>query len=223
MNPPASRAVPPDADGAVDPSADSPHLSISALADGEAAAVEPACALWRDDTQARERWHTYHLIGDVLRSEELAARPARDAAFLAGLRSRLANEPVLLAPTPQPVTRVRHRWLAPAAVAAGFVAVAGVLVVTRVSAPEAGPQLAAAPAAKPVASLVSAAGGPDQPLVVEGRLIRDARLDSYLRAHREALGSAPAALPGGAPRNVEMLLPVGPGLAPAAASTAAVR
>jgi sigma-E factor negative regulatory protein RseA len=64
-------------------------------------------------------------------------------------------------------------------------------------------------------------------LVVEGGLIRNARLDGYLRAHREALGSAPAALPGGAPRNVEMLLPVAPAIpsviVPAAPSTASAR
>jgi hypothetical protein len=55
---------------------------------------------WRDDARARETWHAYHLIGDVLRSEELAHAPARDEAFLAGLRQRLAAEPAILAPAP---------------------------------------------------------------------------------------------------------------------------
>ncbi|MFA6262799.1 MAG: RseA family anti-sigma factor, partial [Bacteroidia bacterium] len=64
--------------------ADERRAMLSALADGEAAA-EPGCALWRDDAQARATWHAYHLIGDVMRSEDLAVRPARDAAFLAAL------------------------------------------------------------------------------------------------------------------------------------------
>lgn len=217
MNPNAPRAP---SSAAADLAADDPHLLISALVDGDVAAVEGGCAAWREDAAARERWHTYHLIGDVLRSDELASRPARDADFLAGLRARLADEPVLLAPAPRPPARARHGWLAPVAVAAGFVAVAGVLLVTRLSAPEAtGPVLAANPAPSVVAGNAATA----QPLVVEAGLIRDARLDSYLRAHREALGGVPVALPGGAPRNVEMLLPVSRATAPAAASTALAR
>jgi sigma-E factor negative regulatory protein RseA len=221
MNPTAPRA---SSSAAADLAADGPHLLISALVDGDAAAVEGACAAWREDAGARERWHTYHLIGDVLRSDELAARPARDAEFLAGLRARLAHEPVVLAPAARSPARARHAWLGPVAVAAGFVAVAGVLVVTRLSAPEAsGPLLAANQAPSAV---VGKAAAP-QPLVVEAGLIRDARLDSYLRAHREALGGVPVALPGGAPRNVEMLLPAStvtaPATAPAAASNALAR
>ena len=33
------------------------------------------------DAAARRTWHAYHLIGDVLRSEDLASTPARDAAL----------------------------------------------------------------------------------------------------------------------------------------------
>lgn len=191
---------------------------ISSLVDGDAAAVQPGCELWRDDVQARRDWHAFHLIGDVLRSDDLAAAPARDAAFLDALRSRLAQEPVVLAPQAAKATAAPARrvgWLAPAAVAAGFAAVAGVLVVTRLSAP--------APEAAAVASggnsssglaLTSSNGAPAartvQPLVIEGRLIRDERLDAYLRAHREASGGQAVAVPGGTPRNIETLAPVIP-------------
>jgi len=34
-------------------------------------------------------------------------------------------------------------------------------------------------------------------------MLRDARLDEYLRAHREALAGSPVALPGGALRSVD--------------------
>ena len=63
---------------------------LSSLMDGEleASAVGRACAQWRDDDEARANWHAYHLIGDVLRSEDLASDGEHDAAFLAAFRSR---------------------------------------------------------------------------------------------------------------------------------------
>lgn len=178
--------------------------AMSALADGQAAGADAAVALWSSDAQARDAWATYHLIGDVLRSEDLAARPAGED-FLAGIRARLAAEPVVLAPTATPVPPRQpalRRWIAPAAVAAGFVAVAAVLVVTRVVAPDgAGGAVLASNAAQPAVPAVQvlqagiALDSGDVPLqAVDGKLIRDARLDSYLRAHRGGL----SAMPGGA-------------------------
>ena len=203
MNPPAPQ---------IEPLADEPASCLSALADGDSSALSRACALWREDAQARATWHAYHLIGDVLRSEDLAVSPARDAAFLAVLRKRLADEPTVLAPEPAAVRR-RHRWLAPTAVAAGFMAVAGVLVVTRLSTPADGPLLAgvaATPAPGPALSLTSNANSLVQRPAYPGHLIRDATLDAYLRAHRQALGGVPAAVPGGMPRSVETLAPIVP-------------
>ena len=193
--------------------------ALSALMDGdlEPGAAGEACAAWRHDADARASWHAYHLIGDVLRSEDLATRPASDEAFLQSLRARLADEPVPMAPSPlvhapaaadaagaaalqvangAPPPRPRNlRWrmgrmMAPAAVAAGFVAVAGVMVVTRVMAPEpvAGPTLAAAPAGAMAAS---------------GMLVRDARLDRYLSAHRSLANGTAAA--GGAEHRVQIV------------------
>lgn len=168
---------------AVDPKA---AEALSALMDGEVqdpAEVAQGCRAWRDDVRLRESWHCYHLIGDVLRSDDLAAGVARDPGFLLGLRARLEVEPVVLAPSPRPVAaRARRwRWAAPAAVAAGFVAVAGVLVVTR--APEPGP------APVPVAQGAVAVPAPEaEPAVVRvnnSQMIRDAQLDRYLDAHQQ--------------------------------------
>ena len=68
------------------------YQSLSALADGEATASEvtEACANWRDDDGARQVWASYQLIGDVLRSEELASTAQHDH-FLSKLRQRLAE------------------------------------------------------------------------------------------------------------------------------------
>src|ERR1700712_1139887 len=73
---------------------------LSALADGDATESEAARAFqaWHEDDDARCSWHAYQLIGDVLRSEDLAAEPAADERFLVALRARLADEPVVLAP-----------------------------------------------------------------------------------------------------------------------------
>lgn len=213
----APRTQVPDADAASQAfEAASPRGRLSALADGEPDAAAEGCRLWREDADARATWHAYQLIGDVLRSEDLASSGARDAAFLAGLRQRLAAEPVPLAPAP--TAHVAHGlrrlgWRAPAAVAAGFVVVAGVLVLTRggfdaspVAAPAAG-TLAVAPSVTPTATRV--VGGQ---LVRAGNQIRDPRLDAYLEAHQAVRGAAPVALPGGVLRNVDAVVPARPAL-----------
>lgn len=169
---------------------------LSALADGDAAAVDKACGAWREDEEARRTWHAYHLIGDVMRSEELANSPQRDSAFLAGVRARLAAEPVVLAPSklPLPVRR-RQPWLVPAAAAAGFVAVAGVLVMTRGGLPGAEPSLQAV--SVPAKALTA------QPQFRQA-LVRNPRLDEMLRAHELARGGVAVAAPGNALRRVEL-------------------
>ncbi len=197
---------------------------LSALADGDvrdAGELDRVCAGWRDDAEVRRTWHCYQLIGDVMRSEELARPATRDAAFLAGLRERLAAEPVVLAPAPLPATvpalaRRRQAWLVPAAAVAGFVVVAGVLVVTRLSQPgvEAGPGFATAPAGVMAGAAganvgnggnrtVAAASGGDT-------LLRDERLDEYLRAHQFARGGAALSAPTTAVRRVELTVPATP-------------
>jgi sigma-E factor negative regulatory protein RseA len=199
-------------ESAHDREADERNALISALADGDAAALDRGCELWRSDADARATWHAYHLIGDVMRSDDLAVRPARDQDFLASLRTRLADEPVLLAPAPvapAATPRRRQRWLLPAAAAAGFVAVAGVTVVARMSADGAGGTLVATerPAAGPIRAVATQAEPRTRSLVYEGRFIRDAQLDAYLEAHRQAYGGRAATVPGGMPAYAEAVAP----------------
>ena len=198
---------------------------LSALVDGELEdrAVAQACAHWRESPESRATWHSYQLIGDVLRSDDLAADAARDARFVATLRARLATEPVALAPQPDARARAalatsgstrRWSWMTPTAVAAGFVAVAGVLTLTRTSdvlpdRPAAAGLAQATPAlvAGPVLAR-STLAGPSSPLAAEpqtfvanGELIRDARLDRYLAAHKQFAGSTALGVPSGFLRN----------------------
>lgn len=122
---------------------------LSALLDAEVGAAEAGtlCKSWQSDAELRAEWHAWHVIGDVLRSDDLGATASGDAAFLDRLRTRLAEEPVILAPQPLrtpdeheagsgelpqvAAVSVRRRWMqwgTPAAVAAGFMLVVGVFV-----------------------------------------------------------------------------------------------
>jgi len=197
--------------------ADDPRRLLSAMADGEADAAEvgPGCAAWAADDELGRRWHAYHLIGDVLRSEDLAHSPARDQAFLQRLRLRLDDEPAVLAPQPlqqpQPAPvaaapRPARRWM-PMALAAGVMALATVLVVSLAPSTQgtAGPSLARAPdaSAVPVATVAEPAlQAQAEPVPPGGRVLRDAQLDRYLRAHREYATALPGSLPGGAGRSI---------------------
>jgi sigma-E factor negative regulatory protein RseA len=202
---------------------DEPRQRLSVLLDGECGtdAAEALCRAWRDDAGLRQAWHTYNLIGDVLRSEDLAHLAARDEAFLATLRIRLADEPVVLAPaahTPRPdaapAERPRRLRWAPITAAAGFAAVAGLVVVGSLSGPGpgadgAGRTLAAAGGVTPVAAPSAPnaqAQDPASVLVTDGKVIRDAHLDRYLAAHKQFGGSA-VAVPGMVLRSAATVAP----------------
>lgn len=193
-------------------SSDADRSWLSAAADGDASALGRLAGCWRDDAQARADWHCHHLIGDVLRSSELARPAARDAAFLQSLRVRLAAEPVVLAPVAAVAAaprRAASRWAMPAAVAAGFVVVAGVLVVARTSGPMGTNDVMAAASSPGGLLNVSAAGRAQGPASADGaKLLRDARVDELLRMHQATRGGM--AVPGSTLRQVDNVVMVEP-------------
>lgn len=97
---------------------DALNESLSALADGRATPADWARvnAAWDRDPALRERWASWHAVGDGLRSADLPALHREPQALLDALHAAL--------PTPAVVRPRRRDWLAPVAVAAGFVAVA---------------------------------------------------------------------------------------------------
>lgn len=179
----------------------------SALVDGELSDTDLTAAMrdWAGDEGLRRDCHDYRLIGDVLRSDQLACdRPS----LLPGLRERLASEPRPYWAVPR--ERPARRWLMPAAAAAGFVAV-GFVVLSLRPAADGGWSASTVAVSGPASGLQRSVAAPaSAPLIfgpVDGSVIRDARLDAYFEAHRGAAGAMPSAVPGGALRSVDLLVP----------------
>ncbi len=136
---------------------DDPHAAcrerLSALMDGELseAVLHQACDHWREASESRATWHVYHVIGDVLRSDDLATGACRSAQFVQALRDRLGAEPVMPAPVLMSATATTargspigdggrrrdpaRRWRPPIAIAAGVLAAVGLGSVLRIPTP----------------------------------------------------------------------------------------
>jgi len=190
---------------------------LSALADGQLDGEDFAAALHasRHDDSAAACWDTYHLIGDALRSPSHGVRGA-DTAFLSRLNQRLAQEASPGAPTrptaqpavqDSPVVLPPHRSQASNdgefrwKLVAGFASLAAVSAIawnaSGLLSPAAAPQLAQAPA-------------PSQQVVVaspQGPMVRDARLEELLAAHKQLGGTSALQEPSGFLRNATFETP----------------
>lgn len=196
---------------------------LSALADGELGSEEITVVLQscERDEAAFASWSTYHLIGDALRSPAPATRGA-DLAFLERLNQRLAQEQAPAAqgqgradqtgkagrPGQPAIELLHHRG--PAAndgnirwkLVAGFASVAAVAAIawnaSGMLVSGNAPQLAQGASSQQQQVLVASPQGP---------MVRDARLEELLAAHRQ-LGSASALqLPSGFLRNATFETP----------------
>jgi sigma-E factor negative regulatory protein RseA len=161
------------------------------------------------DSHAMQTWHAYHVIGDVLRSAELAPS-GNDLAFLQRLEQKLAQEPVRptnVAALPVAMPVAKHdvpsanasvfRWKMLASVAGfAFVGVLGMNLWTQTG-PRGDAQLASqsAPAPRAAASTLVAAETP------AGAMLRDPRLDELMAAHRQLGGHSALQVPAGFLRN----------------------
>ena len=174
-------------------------------------------------------WHAYQLIGDVLRSDDLAAEPAADEAFLVALRARLADRAggagaaaARRAERPRAAAgrrqrrgaRRARRWQGPVAMAAGFLAVIGGINFVRPFS-----QRHRRDAWRPTPRRRPGAGRRRRPsTTAAGRRRRRRRrpaqtqaaadqLAPYLAAHRQSTMSGPFQMPGGDIRNVSLVQP----------------
>jgi sigma-E factor negative regulatory protein RseA len=139
----------------------------------------------------RAAWSDYHLIGDALRSDDLAASPATSSAFMAAFSQRLEAEAHVIAPAaiaPRLRAQLFRRRVVPAFAVAAAAATLTWIVVPQLQGVDsrgAGAQLSSmsTDAVQRVAMAPSAATRRSP--VVEANIIRDASLDQYLEAHQQ--------------------------------------
>ncbi len=204
---------------------------ISALADGQlhgdAFADAVACA---GDDEGLATWQIYHLVGDVLRSNDLA-RADSGNVLLSRLREQMAQEAPVQRPAalvPEPALGVVAQARLPAANASVFrwKMVAGVASLAAVAAIGwssvgmlrdvggfSGAQMASV--GVPVVQAVPASQGGGQPgsmiAVAENEgqqvMIRDPRLDELLAAHKQFGSTSALQMPAGFLRNATFATP----------------
>jgi sigma-E factor negative regulatory protein RseA len=167
---------------------------LSAFVDGELPAEEHLSSIFSElDQEGRAAWSEYHLIGDVLRSDDLALSAAASRSFMTGFAARFEAEPHVLAPAALPAARegasrvgrilaLRHRVVPTLAVAAAAATLTWIVVpqMRGTGLASGGAQLASVASSQGMQRVaMNAAPAPD------GNIIRDARLDEYLEAHQQ--------------------------------------
>lgn len=85
---------------------------LSAFVDGEWAGEPGHIGQFLAELSGTDRaaWSEYHLIGDTLRSDDLAVHPAASGTFLRGFAARLEAEPHVLAPAAGGAQRRSALW-----------------------------------------------------------------------------------------------------------------
>ena len=180
---------------------------VSALADGCLSGGEFAQTLQDMAAQPQlvQSWHVYQLIGDVMRSDELAAN-ASDADFLQRFEARLAVEPAIALQQPDwalsqvasadtrsaNASVLRWKWVSGLALSA-------LVSVVSVSLWSQNQQQAQMAQASPVPSAAAPAAASDQ--ADAQIMIRDPQLDALMAAHQQLGGHSALQRPAGFLRN----------------------
>jgi sigma-E factor negative regulatory protein RseA len=143
----------------------------------------------------RAAWSTYHLIGDALRSDDLAIKSEASNAFMSGFAARFESEAHVLAPAALPATAhsatgrllaLRRRVVPAFAVAAAAATLTWIVVPQMQGVPGVpGSQIASIQSRGDSLQRVAMAPTAVQPAVQEANIIRDASLDQYLEAHQQ--------------------------------------
>ena len=188
---------------------------VSSLVDGQLRGQDFANAVEsiQSNVDSRAAWQSYHVIGDVLRSPELAEH-AGDVSFLARFQSRLKADTdaqiaySLVSSTAKIQEAAAHSVARKASanesvfawkLTAGFASLAAVIAIgwsmtSGLSGSVGGAQLAQAVPAAQTAS--NAQAGPESAV-----MIRDPNLDALLAAHKQFGGGTALQMPSGFLRN----------------------
>lgn len=186
----------------MDDKLNTPNDRISALVDGQLQAQELAGVM--ADMEATPElvssWHVYQLIGDVMRSEELAVGE-HDLGFLTRLQAKLVQEPVPLEPKALDLPMAtnsanadvfRWKWVSGVTMSA-LVAVVGFGLWNQPTQP----LLQASLTSAPVSDVVQASSvQTPQPV-----MLRDPQLDALMAAHQQLGGHSALQMPSGFLRN----------------------
>ena len=201
---------------------ETPQDALSALADGQLRGEAFAVAVERvaQQPEAQATWHAYHVVGDVLRSSDLAFC-ADDQGFLARFQSRLALEPVLVPPVnainlvainayessaktlfdtqdasdDEAANAPNYRWKLVASVASFLaVVVVGWNVAGGSGTSRTDQQLAQTTPTVPVLQVVAQ---DDTAGTAPQVMLRDARLDALMAAHKQFGGTSALQMPAG--------------------------
>ena len=197
---------------------------LSALADGELPVNEVSAAfeVCKQDVAMHGSWNTYHLIGDVMRTAVPVASVVAqgvDVAFLERLNERLKGEKIARGALPDVAPRAEQQHVVavmhhrgPASndgnfkwkLVAGFASIGAVASIawslSGLSAPVSTPMLAEARQGATVQQVVIASE--------QGPMVRDARLEELLAAHKQ-LGGTSLQAPSGFLRSASFETPQG--------------
>ncbi|SAK69487.1 sigma E factor negative regulatory protein [Caballeronia temeraria] len=182
---------------------------MSTFVDGESLDEIGSIGQFLADLKSDERaaWSEYHLIGDALRSDDLAISPARSSAFMAAFSARFEAEAHVLAPAALPAVAGKarggmlRRRVMPAFAVAAAAATLTWIVVPQLQGVDShsGAQVASVAPADSVqrVALASVPAATTRAPIVEANIIRDANLDQYLEAHQQF--SQQPSMPGSMP------------------------
>jgi sigma-E factor negative regulatory protein RseA len=173
---------------------------LSAFVDGESLNEVGDIGKFISGLTSRDRaaWSDFHLIGDALRSDDLAASPVASSAFMAAFSQRLEAEAHVFAPAVAQAaaqarsplrSRLFRRRVMPAFAVAAAAATLTWIVVPQLQAVDGhgGAPLASVASTDSVqrVAMASMPSVSTRSPVVEANIIRDASLDQYLEAHQQ--------------------------------------
>ncbi len=166
--------------------------TLSCLIDGELDPAECARLLGRvgADQVARREWLLLHVVGDALRSSDVAC--LQSDGFLLRVGAALDAEPPIVAPRAnRDRARLIRRVVLPGAAAAAAATMLAVIVVPQLRGdPPAATQVAATPAARNASAAAPLAPVAATPAGTPNEIRRLAELEAYLAAHRELAGGS---------------------------------
>lgn len=161
---------------------------LSSLIDGELAPERAAAvidALCRDP-QLQQRWSDLQLVGDALRSTDVAA--CHVEGFCDRVHRALADEPTVLAPKRQ--ASLARRFLVPGVAIAASVAAIGFIAIPLLRAPAPAVTAQNVPAATQVAAPAIDVASETTGQKVPAAIANARAMDPYFAAHRELTGGS---------------------------------